>query len=310
MKKEEGIIIVVLAILCLLFAKSSAEETTILIDDFSSATGRVVSYSQSDFNKYCAENCLEQTLCKNQSSSTIPGGFRYSSSQIVFQHQPNQFSWKEEGFIEVSNNTWESSVNITNNGTTTWEYINFSTTLSYISPCDTYSNDISMNLFIGGGNYIAVNFETISNVNASIDVAVYLTDLYNTSTALYIQPSMYDSEIGQYLIEIDPVDYFDYSKIIEFKLGTLFYGGFSVTPNDFISYSIKISNLRIISNSNGETSQASSQSSLSSKSSLSSNKSSQTSISSKSSKELSSDSSLTISFFSFYLLIVILFFIY
>ena len=53
---------------------------------------------------------------------------------------------------------------------------------------------------------------------------------------------------------------FDYSNIVEFSFESGISGVFIVPPNKFMSYSIKISNLRIISKSKGETSQASSQS--------------------------------------------------
>ena len=297
MKKKEAIFILFLSFLCLQFTKVSAEETTIIIDDFSSATGRVVSYSQSDdySTGQCVDNCLEQTICKNQSSSSIPGGFRYSSTQILtYFTNPNQFSWQEEGFIEVSNNTWEASVNLTNNGTSSWDSFTFFPALQYLRPCFIYSNDISMNLLIGGGNFIAVNIEATTTENFTNKLGFELVDIYNKSFYRDFEPTMFDPEIGQYLIDMESKKDFDFSSILEFRIFVLFSNINPIPPNTSVYCSLKISNLRVISISNGETSQASSQSSLSS-------------LSSKSSRELSSDSSLTISFFSFYLLIVILF---
>ena len=293
MKKEEGIITVVLAILCLL-AKSSAEETTILIDDFSSATGKVATISPKTYisTNGCSKGCLEQFLCTNQSSSSIPGGIRYSDYNTIIRYNETglygeQFIYQEIGSIKVSNKTWESSLNITNNGSIVWKDISFSTTLNYINNnCDYYVKDNSMNLLLGDGDSIAFNIESASS-NTTI-IKLSLIDIKGNKFEPRFIDSKFDPEIGQYVILMNSTIDFDFSKVTLFAVSALFKDYF-VQPNDSLSYYVKISNLRIIS-TNEETSQLSSQSSLSS-------------------KELSSDSSLTNSFFSFYLLFVILFFI-
>ena len=274
-------------------SQSATTTTTIVIDDFSTGIGEINSFNENTgtYNCFSSYECTFELLsCKTQTSSSILGGQRNSYSYVIVAAgtktdptNQSDFNVELDGEVSISNESWHSNLNITNIGSSSWFVVTYYTQIEYISDkyCGTSSTKKTtpIDLTKGGGNFIAFSANVDSTfVNPFFELSV--EDVNNNLGYAFADSSYYDKEIGQYIVEMnlqeDDVDV-DFTQVtfisIAFSLSISY--PLTIDPDDFNAINVAISDIRVISigDNNSSKSSKSSKSSGSSNSSNSSNSS-------------------------------------